>query len=138
MGHHHHYFSTPPPNNNTHNDTRNYPHTVYVIIFFVIGFLFIYNYLKYKQAHYRPNQNVIYQDDEDNEFPDINNLFPEYLERERRIPQPIPLPPPPPAYDSETSHNLATIEPPSYDSIVNRDEPNSNLVHTESNQSLSV
>ena len=82
MGHHHNYFTTPPPHNRTHNDTRYKPNSVYVIIFFIFGVIFIWNYIKYVQTKYRPQPNIIYQnengeDEDDDQFPDINNYFPE-------------------------------------------------------------
>ena len=140
MGHHHNYFTTIPPNNYTHNNSKKNTNSVYIIIFFIFGIIFIWNYIKYLQDKYRPRQNIIYQNDneEEEDFPDINNFFPNFLDR--RVPQAPPLPPPP-AYETEESRNLQEIEPPSYDSIVNRIEPNPNLdqtENTENNQSLSV
>ena len=139
MGHHHHYFTTPFPSNFTNNNQKNNFYSIYLIIFFIIGLILVYNYIKYLQSKYNnrlPNQIIYQEEDENEDFPDINDFLPNYLNRVRNI-NPAPLVQPPPAYENtntnENNRILEEPEPPSYDSIVTN--MHNNTVNTETTNS---
>ena len=143
MGHHHYYFTT--PHSNTTDDNQHFPYHYVSLIFFLIGVFLVYSYVRYLQSkeNYRRGLRNANQgeDEEEDEFPDINNFFPDYLVRNPRNPRNMnrELPPPPPAY--EERRNLQELDPPSYESIVNSQSINQNTegnVNEEAEINLTV
>ena len=118
MGHHHHYFTTPHPSNST-DINNSFSYHYISLIFFLFGVCLVYSYIRYVRTTENYRRNLENHQDDEDEFPDINNFFPDYLVRNHRNVN-RELPPPPPAY--EERRNLQEIEPPSYESII----PNNN------------
>lgn len=132
MPYHHHYFTTPLPYNRTNDVDNTSDMTIYGIIFIVFAILIVYNYIKYVQS--RPPNNIIYQDanEEHDDFPDINDFFPAYLENNPRRTSPPEMIAAPPPYNNEETRSLQELEPPSYESILNsidNSERNNNTVN---------
>ena len=136
MGHHYHYFTTPLPSNST-DKSIGFPYHFTSIIFFLFGIGIVYSYVRYIQSRDNYRRDYENEENDENEFPDINN----YLFRNTGVHQNInrPLPPPPPAYENEERRSLHNLEPPSYDSIVQNNsinEINNEGVILENNENM--
>ena len=137
-----HHYPTLKPSNHTNHEPDGINFNFLYMIIFLGGISCICLYDKhYTQRRYdRREQNAIedyeeprnIDDEDDNEFPDIYNFYPNYLDRNNnnRIPNPVLAHPAPPAYEND---NLNNPEPPSYDSIINtRAEAENNNSTTQS------
>lgn len=124
---HHHHFQNYNPSNNTNDEEHGLSYPFFSLIIFFTGVTCIFLYSKYcgQDDINEPYNNNGYpepvNEEEDDEFPDINDYFPDFLYRNRERQGVLQdnnqnLAPAPPEYQQGCLQNL---EPPSYDSIVN-------------------
>ena len=134
-----HHYPTYKPSNQTHDDPHGISYQFFSLIIFFSGITAIFIYFKYWSqrrtdineeaaiADYEEPGNI---DDDDNQYPDIHDFFPNYLDRERQPVRRINavVEAAPPMYERSILQNQ---EPPSYDSIVNPRAEAEDLVVTQ-------